>query len=903
MLLDQLLRKVEAPSYDTLFRHAQQAGGQFAGTRPTQMTIQQALEFQNPSGAYGKYVASTRPDPEVGVATPMGRYQIVGTTLRNAVQQMNLDPNTPFNAETQDQIGKHLIDQRLSRANTIEGKRQQLRQEFQGFQNVDNATLDRAIMEYEQAGRPALSPLTGGAGDTTLTGGTGGSKQGDELRQLGKIALSFGAEADKGQTAILQEAEAMEKNMAQFFAPHLYSGKNLDMGKAVDQPAQSRPNLSFNLPEGGSDGPTSDQPTPTVSSSTGGALAGEVTEEDTAPTEEEIAANKNRRMGLIGDILQGVGVGLTQYGGGGEINTVPTFNALRSQRMEAAKFAAEQERQPMLDAMEQRKLRVQERNMQIAEANTRLAEIKFNAEQNPDLSVDPDYAAQVTQQFPQLGPLYNQLFQASADGNKALFDKTQEQITNTLGDIAGQSPQVTVDPETFSAYQNGDQRTRQRIVGSLNPEQLEDLAARTALGGAGVDAEQIIDVPGLGQIPLSEVPSNILENMAIDGMSEEDRNTYFDRKNRVLNEFDAHRMRAEETAAREREQRELNDLNSIRATVLQEVDQSARDEPNMRRAADAITNYNVEVTTNPGSQTAANVLSLAADTVGDAPATFLMRSFFNNLSADRKTEVGQVFTQMSEEGKRLLFHTAKDMGMLNVGFTDREANRLLDTLPNLGRSASSNRSFVAEMAAISAVRKASGDVWLSAGTASLPALRKAQQSATSINNATAELSKWYTGEQISKEYQIAEDAVRTGNSAMGGTMQPREDAVGGLLGGALSVLDGSDGPQKARVLGEGAASQAEKNLVRGHEERSAAIWYAGGNSETRSQIIDVLMEEGDPYGGKFDTRKQAENYMIAAMRSYLPVLSEQQANAFFEHTPGLTLYLDAATMQPRRINP
>src|SRR5690606_15697077 len=83
-------------SYDTLYGHAQKKGP-FAGVAVSQMPISEVLAFASPSGKYAQSVKS-----QIGrVATPMGRHQIVGTTLRNAVNEMGLDPSTPFNSQTQ----------------------------------------------------------------------------------------------------------------------------------------------------------------------------------------------------------------------------------------------------------------------------------------------------------------------------------------------------------------------------------------------------------------------------------------------------------------------------------------------------------------------------------------------------------------------------------------------------------------------------------------------------------------------------------------------------------------------------------------------------------------------------------------------------------------------------------
>lgn len=148
VFLSLMDRKEGGGSYDTLFGHSQREGGQFAGVRPSQMTIAEAAEFSSPSGAYGQWVKG-----QVGrVATPMGRYQIVGTTLRNAAKEMGLDPNTPFNAQTQDAIATHLARRRLAGASSQQAKRAAMRAEWEGFKTVPDAKLDMAIAEIESGG-------------------------------------------------------------------------------------------------------------------------------------------------------------------------------------------------------------------------------------------------------------------------------------------------------------------------------------------------------------------------------------------------------------------------------------------------------------------------------------------------------------------------------------------------------------------------------------------------------------------------------------------------------------------------------------------------------------------------------------------------------------------------------
>ena len=114
MTPEQLKRMVfpgeSGGDYNALFGYANRPGGQFEGVNLTDMTVNQALQFANPSGAYGQYVLRNRPDPEMGVATPMGAYQVVGRTLRAAMQGLGLTGNERMTPELQDQIGMWIYE-------------------------------------------------------------------------------------------------------------------------------------------------------------------------------------------------------------------------------------------------------------------------------------------------------------------------------------------------------------------------------------------------------------------------------------------------------------------------------------------------------------------------------------------------------------------------------------------------------------------------------------------------------------------------------------------------------------------------------------------------------------------------------------------------------------------------
>ncbi|MBB4215557.1 hypothetical protein FHT79_002726 [Rhizobium sp. BK212] len=142
-----------AGDYDTLFGHAQK-NGPFAGTAISQMPIRDVLAFTDPSGPYAQYVKD-----KVGrVATPVGKYQTVGTTLRNAVGALGLDPNAPYDQATQDRVASYLARQRIASADTLPGKIQALRAEWQGFKNVPDAEMAQIVADLQSG---AMAP-TGG---------------------------------------------------------------------------------------------------------------------------------------------------------------------------------------------------------------------------------------------------------------------------------------------------------------------------------------------------------------------------------------------------------------------------------------------------------------------------------------------------------------------------------------------------------------------------------------------------------------------------------------------------------------------------------------------------------------------------------------------------------------------
>lgn len=158
-LLPLIDRTEGAGSYDTLFGHSQRGNGRFAGIKVSEMTIGEALQFADTSGAYGQWVKEElgRIGHTPRVATPMGRYQFVGTTLRSVAEQMGLSMDTLFDQRTQDAMFDFHARQTL-RGKTGQAALNAIRGQWEGFKNVSDEELLRAVNAFK--GLPPVDPST-----------------------------------------------------------------------------------------------------------------------------------------------------------------------------------------------------------------------------------------------------------------------------------------------------------------------------------------------------------------------------------------------------------------------------------------------------------------------------------------------------------------------------------------------------------------------------------------------------------------------------------------------------------------------------------------------------------------------------------------------------------------------
>jgi hypothetical protein len=146
------LSEREASGYNTLFNNYESKDTPFKGVAVSTKTVGELIDFSKPSGEYGAYVKPRLPKNTEAyrkglTSTPMGKYQIVGGTLRDLVNRMKLPKDTVFNKATQDRMFLFYVKERLAMENTLAGKRKNLRGVWEGFKKVDDATLDALIKE------------------------------------------------------------------------------------------------------------------------------------------------------------------------------------------------------------------------------------------------------------------------------------------------------------------------------------------------------------------------------------------------------------------------------------------------------------------------------------------------------------------------------------------------------------------------------------------------------------------------------------------------------------------------------------------------------------------------------------------------------------------------------------
>lgn len=102
--------------YDTLYGNSHKGNSKFSGTKLTEMTVNQALDFSKKGGAYAEWSKTQKGVKPGEYATPMGAYQIVGSTLKEAAKALGLKGNEIMTPELQDQIADYVYQSQGSTA-------------------------------------------------------------------------------------------------------------------------------------------------------------------------------------------------------------------------------------------------------------------------------------------------------------------------------------------------------------------------------------------------------------------------------------------------------------------------------------------------------------------------------------------------------------------------------------------------------------------------------------------------------------------------------------------------------------------------------------------------------------------------------------------------------------------
>lgn len=190
--------------YDALYGFSNREGGAFEGTKLTDMTVDQAIQFSDPNGPYGQWSKQ-----QLGyVATPMGAYQIVGSTLRDIKENMGLTGDEKMTPDLQEAMAKWLYQNRG-------GAMPWAASEGAGPAGGGVASAGRAA--------PSNVPSGLAAG---LAAGLGGDKAYEDRNALGK--MMYDPETGKiSRNALLSLASgvgAMLSSPSQYFLPSLGLG-------------------------------------------------------------------------------------------------------------------------------------------------------------------------------------------------------------------------------------------------------------------------------------------------------------------------------------------------------------------------------------------------------------------------------------------------------------------------------------------------------------------------------------------------------------------------------------------------------------------------------------------------------------------------------------------------------
>ena len=110
IIKQDIFRGESGGDYDALFNYMNRSGGMFDDVKITDMTVDGALDFATLSGPGSNYASYVGIQNDGVKATPMGAYQVVGTTLRDAKRGLGLRGDELMTRDLQDRIGRYIYD-------------------------------------------------------------------------------------------------------------------------------------------------------------------------------------------------------------------------------------------------------------------------------------------------------------------------------------------------------------------------------------------------------------------------------------------------------------------------------------------------------------------------------------------------------------------------------------------------------------------------------------------------------------------------------------------------------------------------------------------------------------------------------------------------------------------------
>ena len=146
--------KSESNSYDALFGYAEKTNTPFKGKKITELTLDELKKFTSDrgKGSYFNFNANEKKGRRAKT-TPLGKFQIVGSTLKGLIDNYGWDLNTVFDKKTQDQMYLQLANEvmnvpfgslpTLAQAN-------KLKSQFEGFNKITPSEMSNLAIETQR---------------------------------------------------------------------------------------------------------------------------------------------------------------------------------------------------------------------------------------------------------------------------------------------------------------------------------------------------------------------------------------------------------------------------------------------------------------------------------------------------------------------------------------------------------------------------------------------------------------------------------------------------------------------------------------------------------------------------------------------------------------------------------